>query len=105
MPDPQSRRGALEEMRLSSAALDAVSRLLVYMPARFRRTRRYPLLIVHDGEDYLRFADLKTVLDNLIHRLEIPPMIVCLTQSHGSTARVRGRRRPTRASSPRNCCR
>ena len=30
---------------------------------------------------YLSFASLKTVLDNLIHALEIPPMIVALTQS------------------------
>jgi enterochelin esterase-like enzyme len=81
LADPQSRRGVLDELHLSSAALDSTRRLLVYLPARFRRTRRYPLLIVHDGEDYLRFADIKTVLDNLIHRLEIPPMIVCLMQS------------------------
>jgi enterochelin esterase-like enzyme len=53
----------------------------VYVPARFRRTRRYPLLIVHDGVDYLRYASLQTVLDNLIHRLEIPPLIVAFTQS------------------------
>jgi enterochelin esterase-like enzyme len=79
--DELSRRGALEELHISSAALGSTRRVLVYLPARFRRSRRYPLLIVHDGEDYLRFADLKTVLDNLIHRLEIPPMIVCLTQS------------------------
>ncbi|HEU4531675.1 MAG TPA: alpha/beta hydrolase-fold protein [Steroidobacteraceae bacterium] len=79
--DELSRRGALDELHLSSAALGSTRRLLVYLPARFRRSRRYPLLIVHDGEDYLRFADFKTVLDNLIHRLEIPPMIVCLTQS------------------------
>ncbi|MGH8310225.1 MAG: alpha/beta hydrolase-fold protein, partial [Steroidobacteraceae bacterium] len=81
LPHAQSRLGALEELRLSSEALGTVSRLFIYVPARFRRSRRYPLLIVHDGEDYLRFADFKTVLDNLIHRLEIPPLIVCLTQS------------------------
>ena len=63
LPDSDSRRGALEELRMSSEALGQVSRLLVYVPARFRRTRRYPLLIVHDGEDYLRFADFKIVLD------------------------------------------
>jgi enterochelin esterase-like enzyme len=79
--DELSRRGALEELNISSAALGSTRRVFVYLPARFRRSRRYPLLIVHDGEDYLRFADFKTVLDNLIHRLEIPPMIVCLTQS------------------------
>jgi len=81
LPDVASRRGALDEVHVSSAALDSARRLIVYIPARFRRTRRYPLLLVHDGEDYLRFADIKTVLDNLIHRLEIPPMIVCLSQS------------------------
>jgi enterochelin esterase-like enzyme len=79
--DTGSRRGAFEELNLSSAALGSTRRLITYLPARFRRTRRYPLLLVHDGEDYLRFAELKTVLDNLIHRLEVAPLIVCLTQS------------------------
>jgi enterochelin esterase family protein len=37
---------------------------------------------VHDGEDYVRFAGLKVVLDNLIHRLEVRSMVVALIQSH-----------------------
>jgi enterochelin esterase family protein len=37
--------------------------------------------VVHDGHDYLRYANLHPVLDNLIHHLEIPPLIVALTQS------------------------
>jgi enterochelin esterase-like enzyme len=41
--------------------------------------RRYPLLIVHDGGDYLRYAALKDVLDNLIHRLEVAPLIAALS--------------------------
>jgi enterochelin esterase-like enzyme len=53
----------------------------LYLPARFRRTRRYPLLVVHDGHDYLRYANLGTVLDNLLHRRELPDMIVALTSS------------------------
>jgi enterochelin esterase family protein len=36
---------------------------------------------MHDGEDYVRYASLKTSLDNLIHRLEIPSLVVALTQS------------------------
>jgi enterochelin esterase family protein len=43
--------------------------------------RRYPLLVVHDGDDYVRFSNLQTVLDNLIHRLEIPSLLVALIQS------------------------
>jgi enterochelin esterase family protein len=36
---------------------------------------------VHDGKDYLNYAGMKNVLDNLIHRLEIPDMIVVFTDS------------------------
>lgn len=79
--DAQARRGTLEELQVASAALGGTRRVIAYVPARFRRSRRYPLLIVHDGEDYLRFAALRTVLDNLIHRLEIAPLIVACTQS------------------------
>ena len=32
----------------------------------------------HDGTDYLRYAGLKTVLDNLIFRLEIPELVVAM---------------------------
>jgi enterochelin esterase family protein len=74
-PDPEARAGDLE-----TRAVDG-REVTVYLPARLRRTRRYPLLVVLDGRDYLRFAGMKTVLDNLIHRLEIPPMVVAFTQS------------------------
>lgn len=79
--DPLTRAGTIEEFWVASEAFGEPRRARAYVPARFRRTRRYPLLIVHDGDDYLRFAELKVVLDNLIHRLEIPPLIVALTQS------------------------
>lgn len=81
LADPNARAGALDELQIESHALQSTRRVALYVPARFRRTRRYPLLVVHDGEDYLRYADLRIVLDNLIHRLEIPAMIVALTQS------------------------
>src|SRR5262249_14968748 len=51
LQDPRARLGALEELHLSSIALGSKRRLLVYIPARYRRSRRYPLLIAHDGED------------------------------------------------------
>jgi len=80
LPDPEARPGRIEEVSLPSRALGGRRRLLVYLPARFRQRRRYPLLVAHDGPDYLRYAMLRTVLDNLIHRLEIPPMIVALSE-------------------------
>lgn len=80
-PDPDVRSGTLEPHRINSQAFGQDREIQVYLPARFRRTRTYPLLIVHDGPDFLRFAELKTVLDNLIHRQEVPAMIAALTHS------------------------
>lgn len=80
-PDPEARPGQLDDFTVFSEAFKEDRRVRVYRPARFRETRRYPLLVVHDGSDYLRFSSLKTVLDNLIHRLEIAPMIVALTDA------------------------
>jgi len=90
LADPAARPGTLDEIALVSRALDDDRHVGVYVPARFRRTRRYPLLVVHDGYDYLRYANLRVVLDNLIHRLEIPPMIVALTQSPDRLAEYPG---------------
>ena len=77
----ESRKGEVREHRLKSRAFGEVRPIQVYTPARYRPSRRYPVLIVHDGPDYLRFAALREVLDNLIHRLEIPPMVVAFTAS------------------------
>lgn len=79
--DPDARQGTIESHAIESARYAGRREFQVYVPARFRQNRRYPLLVVHDGNDYLSFAALKTVLDNLIHALEIPPLIVALTQS------------------------
>ena len=81
--DKEARTGSIETHRIDSKHLDGNREFRVYLPARFRRRRRYPLLVVHDGDDYLRFSNLQTVLDNLIHRLEIPSMIVALTNPVG----------------------
>ncbi len=81
LADAPARAGTVDEVAVHSAALGDDRHVAVYVPARFRRSRRYPLLVVHDGFDYLRYANLQVVLDNLIHRLEIPPLIAALTQS------------------------
>ncbi len=80
-PDPDARPGEIVEQMIRSAALGAPRKVRIYLPARFRPSRRYPLLVVHDGHDYLRYSSLKAVLDNLIHALEVAPMIVALTDA------------------------
>lgn len=81
MRDPEARQGTIQIYQLPSRIFGDTRELQVYVPARFRLNRRYPLLIVHDGIDYMRFASLQDTLDNLIYALEVRPMIVALTQS------------------------
>ncbi len=79
-PDPMARPGVVERIKVPSRVFG--QRIAqVYLPARYRKSRRYPLLVVHDGGDYLKYTGLRTVLDNLIHRLEIPELVVALIDS------------------------
>jgi enterochelin esterase family protein len=79
--DPEARHGQVEEVAIDSRALGGSREVKVYVPARLHPRRRYPLLVVHDGNDYLEYTGLATVLDNLIFRLEIAPLVVALIQS------------------------
>ena len=76
-----SRPGTLDSFLFDSPATKKRRTAHLYLPARFRRSRQYPLLVVHDGADYLKYAQMKIVLDNLIERLEIPDVIVAFTDS------------------------
>jgi enterochelin esterase-like enzyme len=78
--DPVARRGTLEPLTYDSKHLGRRTGLL-YLPARFRRTKRYPLIVVHDGSDYLNYSGMRVVLDNLVHRLEIPEVVAAFVDS------------------------
>jgi enterochelin esterase-like enzyme len=95
-PDPDARPGELVDIVVPSRALRRDCPVTLYLPARFRRTVAYPLLIVHDGGDFLRYAAAKTVLDNLIHRLDVADVVVAflrpgdrLTEYANSAAHAR----------------
>ena len=79
-PDPSAAKGKLDEIWIESKTFGRRG-FGLYIPARFRRSRTYPVLVVHDGHDYLRYASLKNILDNLIDRLEIADTIVVMTSS------------------------
>jgi enterochelin esterase family protein len=81
LPQPGVAQGRIEQVEIASAAFGGTRLVEVYLPARFRPTRRYPLLIVHDGLDFRRFGSLQPVLDNLLYRLEVLPLIAVLIQS------------------------
>ena len=79
LPDPDARPGELRELVVPSRALRRDAHVTLYLPARFRATASYPLLVVHDGGDFLQYASMKTVLDNLIHRLDVADVVVAFT--------------------------
>jgi enterochelin esterase family protein len=71
-------RGSLHEISLASAALGREATASVYLPVGHStdQEQRFPLVIVHDGPDYLRFASASTVVDNLVHGAVLPPCVV-----------------------------
>ena len=78
-PNPEARKGKLHQLVVEETAFGGPRPVTVYLPARFRRRRRYPLMVVHDGGDYLNYTRMQTVLDNLIHDSEVAPLIVAFT--------------------------
>jgi enterochelin esterase-like enzyme len=76
LPDPEAPRGELTEFTMESRALRRECRVTMYLPAAFRNTATYPLLVVHDGGDFLQYASANVVFDNLIHRREVADMVV-----------------------------
>jgi enterochelin esterase family protein len=74
--DPKVSRGSLFDTTITSAIMGYGRRMQVYLPAGYDRdTRFYPLLLVHDGLDYLTLASMNIVLDNLIAQKKIQPLV------------------------------
>jgi len=74
-PDPEARPGELTDLVVDSRAFGGNRAVTVYLPAGFRRSATYPLLVVHDGGDFLRYSAAQVVLDNLVHRREVAPVV------------------------------
>jgi enterochelin esterase family protein len=73
--------GRVEEFDFESKLLKNRRRVYVYLPPQYdddNTSQRFPTLYVHDGGEYLSRALLATVLDNLIHGQDIPPLIAVM---------------------------
>jgi len=80
-----TKRGTLTEPELRSRTQARDNRITLYQPAGLDTSARYPLLIVHDGGDYLGYASMKIILDNLIDDGRLATIIVRLpTRASGS---------------------
>jgi enterochelin esterase-like enzyme len=74
--DPSVKPGELTDLVVESRALERDCPITIYLPAQFRHTKSYSLLVVHDGGDFLQYAAAKVVLDNLIHSGDMAETIV-----------------------------
>ncbi|MFO1142762.1 MAG: alpha/beta hydrolase-fold protein [Amaricoccus sp.] len=84
--------GRIERIEVASAAFGEVRDVGVYLPAGYDPERAYPLVVVHDGGDFVTFADLPVVLDNLIDGGEIPAVIAALIQTRDRLGEYSGSR-------------
>jgi predicted alpha/beta superfamily hydrolase len=67
LPRSDGPRGRLEPLEYASAALGSTRELQVYLPAGYDAADgAYPLLVVHEGADWLASGGLANTLDNLI---------------------------------------
>lgn len=58
--------GRLVDTAIFSNNCKEMRRFKVFLPAGYSTTdKAYPLVIYHDGEDYLKYADILNILDNL----------------------------------------
>ena len=69
--------GQVEEHNLYSPSLRQARTLFIYLPPGYQAGAAggYPVVLFHDGLDYLRHAHAATVLDNSIADGAMPPLI------------------------------
>jgi enterochelin esterase family protein len=90
--EPQGApQGRLETVEVASESFGTRSEQ-VYLPAGYDPGRPYPLVVVHDGGDYLAYADLGASLDNLIAAGQVPPLVAALVQTHDRPGEYSGSR-------------
>jgi len=78
-PDPDTRPGRIVTFEHPSAVYPPHREVQVYLPSEYKEYKEYPVLVVHDGRDYLAYADTKQVLDNLVARHEVAPLVAVFT--------------------------
>jgi len=73
--------GRIVSESIFSKVTGKTRRFIVYLPAMFDKGKPdYPLLIVHDGSDYIRFANMNNILDYIIYKGLIPQIVTVFVE-------------------------
>jgi len=75
--DPAVANGTLDVTTFASSVMGNSRRVRVYTPAAYdpNRADPYPVILYHDGSDYVNFANIENTLDNLIAAGRIEPVV------------------------------
>jgi enterochelin esterase family protein len=85
--------GRIEALHVESRVFGETRIEQLYLPAGHDPERPSPLVVIHDGADYVTYADLAVSLDNLIAAGDLPPLVAALVQTRDRTGEYpRGRR-------------
>lgn len=85
--------GRIESLVVESPTFGETRTERVYLPAGYDADRPYPVVVIHDGDDFVAYADLHIVLDNLIEQGDIRPVVAALVQTRDRIDEyARGRR-------------
>lgn len=88
--------GRIEPLIVDSQAFGETREEQLYLPAEHDAARPYPLIVIHDGGDFIAHGDLMLSLDNLIAAEDIPPVIAALVQTRDRLGEYTGGRRHAR---------
>ena len=74
--DLTSPKGKIERFRIYSEVLQEERDISIYTPSGYSENAKpYGVLVLNDGFEYLNILSAQNVLDNLISKKEIPPII------------------------------
>lgn len=80
--DNNSKEGIVEKHTIYSSALNEERNIAVYLPDGYSENKEpYGMVLLNDGFEYLSILNITNVLDNLISRNEIPPVIGVFVES------------------------
>ncbi|MFO0582968.1 MAG: alpha/beta hydrolase-fold protein [Anaeromyxobacter sp.] len=76
---PETRRGTVEGLPLVSKHLGNRRKARVYLPAGYADSAaRYPVVYLNDGDDELAYGAFDVILDELVARGALPPVVAVL---------------------------